>query len=130
MMDVNILAVIVATIGAFILSGIWYATLSGYLSKLSKAYAQDTKMPAWEVLVELIRSFIVVLVIAFIFNKIGVTELSSALIYGAAFWLAFPLVLLAGSVIHEKVPVKLAAIHAGDWLIKLLFITALIGLWR
>lgn len=46
-----------------------------------------------------------------------------------ALWVAFPAVLLAGSVFHERVPVPLAAIHAGDWLIKLLLITGIVGLW-
>lgn len=130
MIDINILAVIVATIGAFVLSSVWYAVLSGQLSKLSKAYAQDTKMPAWKIAVELLRSFIVATVIALVFNKMEVTEIGNSLLYGAAFWLAFPFVLLVGSVMHEKVPMKLAAIHAGDWLIKLLFMAVLIGLWR
>jgi hypothetical protein len=31
---------------------------------------------------------------------------------------------------YEKVPLALAAIHAGDWLIKLLVMAALIGLWH
>jgi hypothetical protein len=45
-------------------------------------------------------------------------------------WVAFPVVLLAGSVRWEDVPTKLAAIHAGDWLVKLLAITTIVGLFR
>ena len=36
-------------------------------------------------------------------------------------------VLLAGSVAHEKVPWRLAAIHAGDWLVKLVLITGVVA---
>lgn len=68
--------------------------------------------------------------IALVFNKLGVTELNEALVYGVALWIAFPVVLLAGSVIHEKVPVMLASIHAGDWLVKLLFISSLVTVWN
>jgi hypothetical protein len=39
-------------------------------------------------------------------------------------------VLLTGSVIHENVPWKLAAIHAGDWLVKLVVVTVIVSLWR
>ena len=46
-----------------------------------------------------------------------------------ALWIGFPVVLLTGSVIHEKVPPMLAAIHAGDWLLKLLVITTAVALW-
>ena len=45
-------------------------------------------------------------------------------------WLAFPLLLLAGSVVHENVPWQLAAIHAGDWLAKLAIVTVIVTVWR
>jgi len=35
-----------------------------------------------------------------------------------------------GSVVHENVPLMLAAIHAGDWLAKLLVIAVIVGVWR
>jgi Protein of unknown function (DUF1761) len=43
-----------------------------------------------------------------------------ALLLGLALWIGFPFVLWTGAVVHEKTPWKLAAIHAGDWLPKLL----------
>ncbi len=30
----------------------------------------------------------------------------------------------------ENVPVKLAAIHAGDWLLKTVLITVIVSVWR
>ena len=45
---------------------------------------------------------------------------------GAALW-ALPLVLLTGSVIWERVPVRTAAQHAADWLIKLVAIGSIVG---
>ncbi len=38
--------------------------------------------------------------------------------------------LLAGSVIWENVPWKLAALHAGDWLVKLLVIAVIVSVWH
>jgi hypothetical protein len=49
---------------------------------------------------------------------------------GTVLWLGFPVVVLAGSVFHEHVPVPLAALHAGDWLLKLLAITTITTAWR
>ena len=46
---------------------------------------------------------------------------------GVGLWGAFLVVLLTGSVVHEKVPWQQATIHAGDWLVKLLLISALVG---
>lgn len=46
-------------------------------------------------------------------------------------WGAFPATLMIGSVVHDGVPVALAAIHAGDWLIKLVVVaTVLVKLLR
>ncbi len=56
--------------------------------------------------------------------------MSGAVQLGALLWIGFPVVLLVGSVIWENVPWKLAAIHAGDWLVKLLLVTIIVGLWR
>jgi hypothetical protein len=38
---------------------------------------------------------------------------------GALVWV-FPAMILLGSVVHENVSLMLAAIHAGDWMVKLL----------
>jgi hypothetical protein len=35
-----------------------------------------------------------------------------------------------GSVVHEDVPLMLAAIHAGGWLVKLLLMAVILGVWR
>jgi hypothetical protein len=45
-------------------------------------------------------------------------------------WIGFPFVLWTGALIHENAPLKLAAIHAGDWLVKLLVVAATVSLWQ
>jgi hypothetical protein len=35
-----------------------------------------------------------------------------------------------GSILWEKVPFKMAAIHAGDWLVKLVLLAVIVGVWR
>ena len=73
-------------------------------------------------------------VVAGLADRLGATApgpaVALALALALALWVAFPVVLLAGSVFHERVPVALAAVHAGDWLLKLLVVTAVTGLWR
>lgn len=41
------------------------------------------------------------------------------LLLGLALWAGFPLVLWIGAIVHERTPLRLAAIHAGHWLVKL-----------
>lgn len=47
----------------------------------------------------------------------------------AVLWAGFPLVLWTGAMLHERTPWKLVAIHAGDWLVKLLLIAAIVTTW-
>jgi len=81
-------------------------------------------------LVELVRSFVVAYVLAVLFGLVGVAGFIGAVGLGLLMWVGFPVVLLVGSVIWDKVPLKLAAIHAGDWLVKILLVTMIVGLWR
>lgn len=57
------------------------------------------------------------------------TGLAATALLAAGLWLAFPVVLLTGSVFHEHVPAGLAALHAGDWLIKLVVVLGIVGLF-
>ena len=57
-----------------------------------------------------------------------IDEWSGGLLLGLALWIGFPLVLWTGAVIHENTPSKLAAIHAGDWLLKLLVVAVIVSL--
>ena len=50
------------------------------------------------------------------------TTWSGGLLLGLVLWIGFPLVLWTGAILHERTPLKLAAIHAGDWLVKLLVV--------
>ena len=51
------------------------------------------------------------------------------MLLGLALWIGFPFVLWAGAMLHESTPWRLAAIHAGDWLVKLLLIAVIVTAW-
>jgi Protein of unknown function (DUF1761) len=130
MSDINVPAVAVAALAAFILSALWYGLFGRQLAELDDAYAENGGMPAWKVAVELVRSLVVATVLAWLAVTIDITEWTGAVGLGLVMWIGFPVVLLTGSVIHENVPWKLAAIHAGDWLVKLVVVAVIVGLWR
>ena len=48
----------------------------------------------------------------------------------ALVWAGFPVVILAGSVLHERVPLRLAALHAGDWLVKIAVVAVVLEFAR
>jgi hypothetical protein len=128
-MELNYAAILVATVVAFVMSSAWYGMLGNRLAQLNDAYAHAGSVPAWKVLVELLRSLVVAAVLAALTEEVGVESWSAAATLGLVVWIGFPAIVLTGSVVHEDVPWKLAAIHAGDWLFKLMVIALIVGLW-
>lgn len=131
MLDLNYLAIAVAAVAVFVVSAVYYIAFTGRLRQLSPAYADAEGTPPPRVIVaEILRSLVVGVVVAGLVALIGITDIVGAIQLALALWVGFPVVLLSGSVIHEKVPPMLAAIHAGDWVLKLLVITTIVTLWR
>jgi hypothetical protein len=131
MPEVNWIAIVVSAVAVLIVSAIYYVALSGPLSRLSDAYANTGERPAaWTFAVELVRGLVVATVVAGLAVLIDVTDIGGAILLGLALWIGFPVVLLVGSVVHERVPAALAAIHTGDWLLKLLIIATIVTVWR
>jgi len=132
MRGINILAIIVATVAAFLFSSIWYITFGKARMKLLKnenASADMRKVPASQKLFELFRSLVVVVVIAHLLAIAGVTDWLGAV--GVGIWLVvFPGMILVGATLWDKRPWKLSAIHGGDWLFKILIVSVILGLWR
>jgi Protein of unknown function (DUF1761) len=131
MIELNYLAIVAAAVAVFVVSAVYYIAFSGRLRRLSPAYADAEGAPPPPVIVgEILRSLIVGAVVAGLAALIGITDVAGAIQLALALWIGFPVVLLTGSVIHEKVPPMLAAIHAGDWLLKLLVIAITVTIWR
>lgn len=137
MPELNYLALAVATLAAFVISTAWYTVFGTQLATQrtagaggTDARASDAAPALWKIGVELLRSLIVATTLAYAAAHLGIVGLSGAVALGATAFVAFPLVLLVGSVIWEDVPVGLAAIHAGDWLVKLVVLAVIVALWR
>jgi hypothetical protein len=123
---VSPLRIAAAAGAAFLTSSVWYAALGSRLAELDEAYAGPPPSPAVVAPVELARSAVVATAVSVLADRLAVRGPREALVLGTGLWTAFPVVLLTGSVFHEKVPWRLAAIHAGDWLVKLLLVSAVV----
>ena len=126
-----VLAVVVAAVTVFVVSSVWYVVFAKSRSALlgTPAAAEEKPSPA-KVLLELGRSALVAAVIAGLASELELTSVGPVLVLGLALFAGFPFVLLTGSVIWDGVKPQLAAIHAGDWLLKLLVISLVVGLFR
>lgn len=127
----NIWAIIVAAVAAFVASAIYYVVFAKQRAKLSPAAKAETgKPPAWQMILEIVRNLVLAFVLAYLVKESGIDGEGKAAVLSLLLWVGFPVILLSGSIMYEKVPAKLAAIHSGDWLIKLFLMTAIIGNWR
>jgi hypothetical protein len=130
MPDVNGLAVLVAAVAAFGVSMAWYAVLGARLAEASTAASVGEQPPPWKVAIELLRGLVLAAVLAGVASQGEVDDWTGGLLLGLALWVGFPAVLWTGAMIWEDTPWKLAAIHAGDWLVKLLVLAVIVSVWR
>ena len=130
MPDVYFPALLVATIVVFALSSTYYAVFGRQLAEVSDAAAAGGQPPPWKLAVELLRSLILAAVLAGLAVQGEIDEWTGGLLLGLALWIGFPLVLWTGAMIWENTPWKLAAIHAGDWLVKLLVVGVIVSVWQ
>jgi len=136
MVHVSFLPVLVAAVVVFVLGWLWYSPLLFYkpwmrLRGLDPVAAMaGAKMPGGKLLVELVRCLLLAYVIARFVALLGISSWLMAVHFGFMAWIGFPVIILTGSVLWENTPWKVAAIHAGDWLVKLLVISVIVTLWR
>ena len=128
----NYLRIVAAALAAFVASLMWYTVFGGALVELSGAdpsTATNTATPVLAMLFVVAQSLVVASVLAYLVSRLGIVDRRAALRLGILVWI-FPASILLGSVVHENVPLALAAIHAGDWLAKLLLMPVILGTWR
>jgi uncharacterized protein DUF1761 len=136
MVHVNYLAVLAAAVAVFVLGWLWYSPLLFYkpwmrLRGMDPVAAMaGAKMPVGKLLIEFVRCLVLAYVIAGFVAQLGVGSGLGAVHFGLILWIGFPVVLLTGSVLWDNIPWKVAAIHAGDWLVKMLVIPLIATSWR
>ncbi|MGC5025104.1 MULTISPECIES: DUF1761 domain-containing protein [unclassified Tsukamurella] len=119
----------VAAFAAFVLSSVYYVLLSPVEQRALGERALDRGKPGpAKVAAELVRTAVVAAGFAWVADRAGLLSLPASLSLALVLWVAFPVVLLTGSIIWERVPWQTAAIHAGDWLLKLVLIAVALGL--
>ena len=130
MIPLNYLSIVVAAVAVVVFAAGYYIVLARRRATLSPEAASPTRPAPWIMPFELVKSLIVASVVAGLVSLLRITNPLGGLALGLVLWIAFPLVLLAGSVTHENVPWKLGAIHSGDWLGKLLIISLIVTAWQ
>jgi uncharacterized protein DUF1761 len=127
---VNFLALGLVSVVAFVASSLWYSPVLFGRPFLELSGIDASPHPnAVKALCELIRTFVLAYVIAHFVLLLKVAEWKGAIRLGLWLWVGFPVILLTGSMLWQNVPWQLAAIHSGDWLIKLILIPVTLAVW-
>ena len=132
MYGTNPLRIVAAALAAFVASAAWYTIFGGTMTELRGAgptAATGAGSLAGTMLFVVAQSLVVAAMLAYLVSRLGIVQRRAALRLGALVWI-FPASILSGSVVHENVPLALAAIHAGDWLAKLLLMSVILGTRR
>lgn len=118
----------VAVVAAFFASFVWYILFAKQMAKQGSA---STGKPNPKLIAgEFVKNAVLAVALSYFVNQLGLYTLFSVVHLSLLLWIAFPVLILISSVMYEKMPLKLAAIHAGDWLLKLLLMIAILGFWR
>jgi hypothetical protein len=125
---VNPVALVVATVAAFVASTIRYIVFGKQRAKLlGRDPGTVGRPPPWKVLAELARNVIIAYAVTRLVMIPGAVAGLGTVGLAISLWVGFPVMILIGSVMWENVPWKLAAIHAGDWLVKLALILGVVS---
>ena len=131
---VNYWAILLSALAAFVSSYVWYSAFAEQMLRLHPLSPSTpegmVRPPAWKMGVEIVRDLILASVLAWLTRGLGVSRGPAAAGLAVLLWIAFPLLLWSGAVMWENVPVELAAIHSGDWLLKLVLVTVIVAVWR
>jgi Protein of unknown function (DUF1761) len=123
-----VLGIAVAAVAAFVASSVYYLVLTPVEHQILGDRAIDRRRPGpAKVIGELARTVVVAAAFAWIAAQSHRETLPGVWLLALIAWIGFPVTLLTGSIAWEKVPPVTAAIHAGDWLIKLMLIATLVG---
>ena len=128
-------AMVVALIAAIAVSSIWYSPLLfgklwRELNGANPAGPANTTIHAWKILIDLVREFVVIYVLARLISGLGIINWRAALNLGFWVWLGFPVQMLVGASLWDNKPWELSLIHGGDWFTKMLVMASVIVAMR
>jgi amino acid permease len=129
MTELNVLAVLVATVACFAIGAVYYGILGDRLAEVRGSAAPESRPLPMTLAVEVLRCLVLAAVVAGLAGAARVETWTGGLLLGLVLWVGFPLVLWVGAIVHENTPWRLAAIHGGDWLLKLLAVGVVVSIW-
>ncbi len=125
----NYFAVITTGMAAFILSIFWYSPI--LFGRIWEQYRHkpNPSIPEWTLAFAPLRELIASFVLAYCIVRLNLNNWRDATGLMLLLWLAFHAVGMAGAILWDNMQWELGAVHAGDWLMKMLFMGITLTVW-
>lgn len=129
-LTLSYLAVITTGVIAFFLSIVWYSPL--LFGKIWEQYrhAPNPSIPQWTMAFAPLRELIASFVLAKLIIHINLFDWKRTVGLMLMLWLAFHAVGMAGAILWDNMQWELGAVHAGDWLMKMVFMGIVLTIWH
>jgi len=134
MITVNFIAVIVATVAAFLVGALWYGPLFGKEWKRLMGFSDEAmrsmKMTPFQAMA---GGFVATLVLTFVLANLMAMTLTvtvgAALTLAMWIWIGFVATIMSNMVWYESRPMKLYFINASHYLVALLVAAFVLAWW-
>jgi len=128
-LKLNYWIVVITGVAAFFLSIIWYSPL--FFGKIWEQYRNlpNPNIPQWTMAFAPLRELIASFVLAKLIIRLNITNWKETAKLMLLLWLAFHAVGMAGAILWDNMQWQLGAVHAGDWLMKMLFMGIVLTQW-
>ncbi|MBX6327368.1 MAG: DUF1761 domain-containing protein [Pseudolabrys sp.] len=132
---INYVAVVIAGVVGFLLGGVWYRLLAtpwktahGLTSERIRAH-HGRGAPPWPLLVALAANLTMALMLAGLVGHLGTVDIRTGVISAAFVWFGFVFTSLAVNNVFAMRKPALIWIDGGHWLLVLVAMGAIIGVW-
>jgi hypothetical protein len=135
--EVNYLAVLVATIAAFLVGSIWHGPLFGKLwmrlsgIKMPKKMTPEVQKQMWKsMILGFISTLICAWVLAMVLLSVGAVHALQAMCAAFFLWLGFTGMMCFAGYIWEQKSFRLFVFNAAYRLVEILVMALVLGAWR
>lgn len=125
----NYWAIIITGLIAFVLSTIYYSPL--LFGEIWEKYrhAPNPSIPQWTIVLAPFREWTVSFVLAKLIVQLNITNWKSTTKLMLLLWLAFHAIGMTGAILWDNMQWQLGVVHAGDWLMKMIFMGIILTIW-
>ena len=130
MLKINKLAIPITAVAAFAMSSVYYSpiVLGNVLRSVDPVAGVAMTPSPVKGLGEIARTVAITYVLAHLITLLGSTGWRQRVSLALWIWFGFSALMWAGAIMWEGTPWQVAAIHSGDWLLKTLLISVLLGM--